>query len=201
MQNVIDKLERRLKDIHDIDNTTWLDMATNLNRRLYRAMKGKDPERVRSTSIYVVSSSPSTQALPAGFRDIADVGTGFFYRDNAGEDTNRRLDMTGFGSTLPGYYFDGTNVVFTGINTSTTFVLIYTATTADLTAVSSAFVVPDEYLELVIEGMMVEYYKYEEDPREADADLRFSRLWYEFLDTVKKSPNVFVPTVPLNYGS
>ena len=64
------RLTNRLKDIADIDDDVLFQMATDLNQFLYNETFGEDPERFITTSSYTVSSSPSTEALPAGFRDV-----------------------------------------------------------------------------------------------------------------------------------
>nr|QGH72392.1 MAG: hypothetical protein [Podoviridae sp. ctka020] len=201
LSDIVNRVTRRLKDVDDISSSIWYDIATDLNQFLYRRIKGIDPERVITSATYTVTSSPSSQALPAGFRDIQAIGCGVFYQNSAGQNTDTQLPLTGFGSTSPGYYFDGTNIVFTGINTSTVFVLRYVGTLADITAMSGIFCVPDEYKDLVTEGMVLGYYKYEEDPREADADTRFTRLLSDFLETVKKAPKVYAPSVVINANS
>lgn len=167
-----DRLERRLKDIHDIDDPLLYDMATDLNQLLYRELFTQDPERFIQTQSYTVGTSPSTQALPVGFRDIQEFGTGFFIVDSAGNVTKQKLLMTSYGSTTPGFYINGTNVVFTGIGTSTNVVLRYIPVLSDITALSGTFCVPDEFKDLVLEGMVLAYYKNEEDPREATSDAR-----------------------------
>jgi hypothetical protein len=189
LETIQGRVERRLGDTNAIKPAQWYDMATDLNQLLYRTMFSIDPKRfIDSSTTYTVSTAPSTQALPATFRDIQEEDCGFYIRDAAGKDTTQRLTPTGFGSQQLGYYVDGTNVVFTGIGSSTTIVLRFVPVLADITAPSGVFIVPDENKDLVTEGMVLSYYKYEEDPRESIADQRFARLLGEFEFKLSKTP-------------
>jgi len=194
-----ERLERRMKDINDIDEDLMLDMATDLNQQLYDEMLENDPERFILTQNYTVTTSPSTQALPTGFRDIKEWGCGFFVQNSDGTNTTVELPITGFGSTDWGYYISGTNVVFTGINATTTIVLRYIPVLADMVNTGSTFCVPDEFKALVLEGMVLAYYKNEEDPREEVSDQRFMRLLMKFRDAFPKGPRVL--TLPSPYES
>jgi len=185
------RLEKRLKDIADIDNDTLFQMATDLNQYLYNEMFKADPERFITTQNYTVASSPSTQALPTGFRDVQEYGCGFYLQNDDGTASTNRLIITGYGSTDIGYYINGTNVVFTGINSTKTIVLRYVPTLADIGSLADSFVAPDENKELILEGMVLYYYRYEEDLREFEQDQRFSRLLDRFLDNLRKTPKVY----------
>lgn len=186
-----ERLERQLKDINDIGEDLLLDMATDLNQLLYREFFSVDPERFIVTQNYTVPISPSTQALPEDFRDIQEFGCGFFIQDSQGRNTSNKLQITSFGSVAQGYYITGSNVVFTGIANTTTIVLRYLPPIDDFEAVEDTFIVPDEFKDLVLEGMVLAYYKNEEDPRESESDQRFARLLGQFQMSVKKAPNIF----------
>jgi len=174
------RLTNRLKDISDIDNSTLFQMATDLNQHLYNEMFKADPERYITTQSYTVSSSPSTQALPSGFRDIQEYGCGFYLQNDDGTASDVRLEITGYGASEMGYYILGSNVVFTGIDSTKTIVLRYVPVLDDIDSLSDSFVAPDENKELILEGMVLYYYRYEEDPRELEQDQRFMSLqtWY-----------------------
>jgi len=201
LQVVKDRLSRRLKDISDVPNELWYDMATDLNQLLYREMFSVDPSRFITNYYYTVATSPSTQALPATFRDIQEGKCGFYVKDSAGNVTTERLTPTSIGSTDRGYYLDGTNVVFTGINASTNIVLRFIPVLGDITSFSDTFCVPSENKDLVTEGMMVAYWKNDEDGKEVDSDQRFARLLGEFLKKLRKGPNVLTLNTTLNSGS
>lgn len=188
------RLEKRLGDISDVDFI--LEIATDLNQFLYGVMFNEDPERYVTTSTYTVTSSTLTQALPAGYRDNTEYGCGFFVQNSDGTASSRQLGLTSYGSRELGYYINGTNVVFTGINTTETIVLRYIPVLADIDSLDDTFVVPDENKELVQEGMVLYYYRYNEDPRESDQDLRFTRLLGIFKDNLPKAPKVYgLPSV------
>lgn len=186
------RLENRLKDIADISNAVLFQMATDLNQFLYNEMFGEDPERFILTSSYTVTTSPSTQALPTGYRDNTEYGCGFFVQNTDGTASTEQLTITGYGSTDYGYYITGTNVVFTGINSSKTIVLRYIPVLADIDDLADTFVCPDENKELLTEGLALYYYRYEEDPREGEQDLRFTRLLTLFKEGLPKSPKVYM---------
>lgn len=195
------RLSVRLKDTSDVTNAQYFQMATDLNQFLYNEMFGEDPERfIDSNTSYTVTSSPSTQALPSDFRDVTEWGCGFFPQDSNGDVSREQLTLTGYGSKRYGYYINGTNVVFTGINDSKTVVLRYVPVLADITAVSGTFVTPDENKELLTEGMVLYYYRYEEDPRESDQDMRFKRLLDLFIEGLLKTPKVFLTPSPTGGG-
>lgn len=191
LQTIKDRLERRLKDTNNVSNDLLYDWATDLNQFLYREMFTADPERYITTQSYTVTTSPSTQALPASFRDVSEYGTGFFIQNQDGTASDVELAYTGYGSDLVGYYINGTNVVFTGINSSQTIILRYIPTISDIDALSDSFVVPDDSKDLVTEGMVVQYYKWCEDPRESISDQRYARLLSEFLERLPKNPRVY----------
>lgn len=185
------RLLRRLKDLNNVSNDLLFDWATDVNQGLYRTMFRADPERFISTQSYTVSTSPSTQALPATFRDTQENGCGFFYQNADGTAGNRQLAITGYGSPMPGYWISGTNVVFTGINSAQTVVLRHVPVLADIDDLADTFIVPDENKDLVTEGMVVQYYKWCEDPREVTAGQRFSALEGDFSDKLPKAPLVW----------
>lgn len=201
LQVIKDRMQRRLGDINNVSNELLYDMATDLNQFLYRTYFGLDPEKfITSTSFSIPAASmPYTAALPAGFRDVQEAGTGFFVQDTNGANTTMQLGVTGFGAIVPGYYFSGSNVVFTGISQATTVILRYIPVLSDLTSLNSTFIVPDEFKDLVLEGMILAYYKNKEDPREGLSDQRFVRLLEEF-ETAKKGPEVYGLPSPYNDG-
>jgi len=201
LQNISDRLALRLKDINDVSSTQMQNWATDLNYFLYTEMFAVDPERFISTQSYTLSASPSTQALPAGFRDIGESGTGFYYVNAQGQNTQQRLPMTSFGSSQAGYYITGSNVVFTGINVATTIILRYIPTLAAISSYSGTFCVPDENAELLELGMVARYYRDEEDLQQIMAEQDFSRVLGIFLAKLKRSPHAYAPFTSINSGA
>lgn len=200
LQTIKDRLRRRLKDITDVDNDSLYDWATDLNQLLYREMLNKDPSRFLTPQSYSVSSSPSTQALPASFRDFKEYGGGFYLIDSSGLTTRTQLPQTGIGSNQRGYYISGTNVIFTGISSATSIILYYIPVLADIDSLSDTFIVPDENKDLVTEGMVLAYYKNNEDPRETTSGDRFSVLLEDFKYNLPKKPIIYTTSFP-SYAS
>ena len=181
-----------LKDITDVPTATYLKWCDYLNKYAYRALSQQDVERWITTSSYTASNSPSTQALPADFRDIVPYGTGFFEINSAGEQTDVRLTGTSFGSTDKGFYITGTNVVFTGIESSTVYTLRYIPSISAITALSDSFVIPDEYNLNVLNALKTRYFVWDEDPSgESFSDARFVRSLNELMDMIRKEVQYF----------
>lgn len=194
-QNARDKLEERLSDLADIDEPTFLTWCDSINKTFYRELSQTDPERVISTQDYTISTNPETEALPVSFRDITANGCGFFKMDTTGYFSEYQLVRTGFGSRDRGYWISGTNVIFTGYDSSTTIKLRYipTVTTiSTMTGATGTFSVPDEYMDYIKELLVVLYSITDEKPnQEAMADQRFLNLRDELLETIRKEPMVY----------
>ena len=201
LSTIKSRLERRLKDINDLSKDVLLDMATDLNQFLWRKTYEVDPERVMSTASYAVSTSPSTNALPTDFRNITPIGCGFFFQGADGNPTEDKLPLTSYGSISQGFYMDGPNVVFTGLNSAVTILLRYIPTIDDMTSLSDDFCIDDEFKELVLSGMTMKYYQYEEDPREGLEDEKFARLLGDYLTAIRKAPMIFRITTSINQGA
>jgi len=193
------QLEYVLYDISDVSNALLINWCNLENRNLYRLVEGKDPGRLISTQSYSVSTSPSTQALPSDFKDIDTEGCGFYKVDADGDQTDERLIPTGFGSTSRGYYIVGTNVVFTGIDTESTYTLRYVPIPTDIALISTDLNIEDEYIELFTSGVKKRYHQWDEDPgAESIEDFRYARLRQDFIDTMRKDADVF--SLPNNSG-
>lgn len=189
-------------DLSDISTNIFAEWCDFINRFIYKEASGIDPERFISTSSFTVTTIPSTQTLPSDFRDIQKTGCGFFFVDADGKDTDRALTQTGFGRRDRGYYIQGTNVVFTGIENNEVFTLRYIPTTTKLTALADFFtqnkltggkiIIDDEYLEYVVKALDVLYDQRDEEPgAESIADARFVRALNNLLDNLKKEPGAY----------
>ena len=194
------ELEQELKDITDVPSATYISWCDYVNKFLYRKLSKADPERFIASQSYTVTASPSTQALPSSFRDVVPKGTGFFLVDTNGTQTDTQLCLTNFGSQDTGYYINGTNVVFTGIEASTIYTLRYIPEITAFTALGDLFCVPDEYNRCVLDGLKVQYFIWDEDSNsESTADFRFNRSLNELLANIKKNPNVGIINNYSNY--
>lgn len=186
------EFDLELKDTSNVSSTLFVKWCDYINKFAYRILVKQDPARWIDTSSYTVSTSPSTQALPSDFRSITPWGTGFYKVDDSGTQTGERLPRTGFGNTTEGYYILGTDVVFTGINTSTVFTLRYIPTISAITATTDSFVIPDEYNRYVLDALKVQYMIWDEDiPGESYADARFVRSLDELMNNIRKDVSVY----------
>ena len=78
-QNAYDAYNRLKRDLTDVPLATFWEWCDFVNKHAYRKLKSVDPERyINQATTYSVSTSPSTQSLPADFRDIEDKECGFF---------------------------------------------------------------------------------------------------------------------------
>lgn len=183
------------RDTSDVDATTFYYWCDYVNKEFYRMLIKTDPERFITSTTYTVTSSPSTQALPAGFRDMATYGAGLYVRDSNGLDTTEQLVRTGFGSTQKGYYLSGSNIVFTGINTSTVIVLRYIPAVTTISTGAGEFSIPDEYVPYVTNALDILYSRWNDEVEgEANADSRWLRLMEECFSSIHRDPSIFFLT-------
>ena len=161
LQTARDSFARYKHDISDVDNTQFIEWCDFLNKFAYRYLQGIDPDRFIEESSYTVSSSPSSQALPADFDSMQPLGCGIYEVDDSGDDTSKEITQTGHGRRDQGFYFEQGNVVFTGFDgTSKTLKMRYIKNITALTAITDYLtvegtsggleIIPDEYLQYVI---------------------------------------------------
>jgi hypothetical protein len=161
LQTAKDSFARYKHDISDVDNTQFIEWCDFLNKFAYRYLQGIDPDRFIEESSYTVSSSPSSQALPADFDSMQPLGCGIYEVDDSGDDTSKEITQTGHGRRDQGFYFEQGNVVFTGFDgTSKTLKMRYIKNITALTAITDYLtvegtsggleIIPDEYLQYVI---------------------------------------------------
>ena len=194
--------ERRKRDITDVPTSTFNEWCDFVNRFTYRKLSETDPGRYVKTQTINISSAPQTVALPSDFESIRPLGTGFFFVDDDGTQTERRLARTGFGSERIGYYIQGTNVIITGIDDTQTFTLRYLPLSTKIddstdyftvdTTVSGVETIPDEYLDYLIQAIDVRYTQWDEDPTsESLSDFRFIRALDDLLSHIRKEPSAY----------
>jgi len=193
---------RRKRDITDVPIATFAEWCDFANKFIYRKLVNLDPERFVKTQSYTISNSPETENLPSDFKHIKPEGCGFYYIDNNSEPTSTPLTRTGYGSVLRGFYITGTTVVFTGIESSETYTLRYIPTQTKIDAVTDYFttdtlvtgteIIPDEYLEMLVNDLDVLYNQWDEDTTsESLADFRFMRTLDEMLEDIRKEPDAY----------
>jgi hypothetical protein len=187
--DIITSLALRKRDISDVDAATRIQWLDYINKFAYKILIGTDPERLMSTQNYTVTTSPSSQALPADFSTIGTGGAGFYYVDSNSVQSSARLVRTGTGRQSVGYWISGTNVVFTGINATQALILRYVPAVTAITAVSDTMAIPDEFEQYALNAIDVLYDVWDEDlGAENFADLRFVRSLDEFVRNVRKEP-------------
>ena len=201
IQTAYNAFGRYKRDITDVSLATFNEWADFVNKFAYRKLVEVDPERFLLSTTFTVTSSPQTSALPGDFKNVLPKGAGFFVRTSDGDDTEKELARTGFGSTTPGYYITSTNVVFTGMD-SQTIVLRYvpTITTIDnltdyftvSTASGGVEIIPDDFLEYTVKAIDVLYSQWDDDvSSESFADARFIRILNELIENFRKDPDVY----------
>lgn len=177
-------------DITDVTNDIFIYWADYINKFFYRYLAKVDPEALISTSNYTVTTSPSTQALPATFGHINTYGAGFYKLDGS-TITSDMLARTGVGRTDRGFYITSTNVVFTGI-TSESFTLRYIPVPTKLTAVGDSLIIPDRYSFYMVQALDVIYNQWDEDAgMESLAGQRLDNELMMALQDIRKEPTVY----------
>lgn len=186
------KLDERLKDTRDLSSAELISMAQELNTLMYDEAVRQDSSRYIASTSYSVSSSPSTHALPSGLNSFNSDGCGLFVQDASSNLTGEKLTKTGYGSKRRGYYLEGDNIIFTGIE-NCTVIFKYIPEIAEITTESGEFFVPDRYIPAVVQGMVAMYYRYQEDEeRESLAWQKYEPLFSRFLDNLKRGSKVIL---------
>ena len=181
----------RKQDISDVGNETFFQWCNHINYFLYNKIKGTRINDFLSSGQYTVTTSPSSQALPSDFRDMEEDKSGVFVISTTGDDTPTQLPLTGFGRSDMGYYLDGSDIVFTGIEDSTTLELRYLPNLNEIDEVTDRLIVGADKLQYLLNALDVLYEIWDDNPQaEANADQRFVRSLEELLENI--SPTVLV---------
>lgn len=199
IRNSFKRLKQDISDVGTAEFTEWCFFVANF---IYKRTKNVDPERYISTNAYSVSSSPSSQSLPATFGDMRPDGTGIFRQDADGNPTTERLELTGYGSRLKGYWLDSENVNFTGINASESYVMRFMPIITEYSnqdayftvdgTVSGKPILPDSELESIIKGLDEKYSQWDNDwAYEGVAGQRLANVLSDLLSTLRRAPNVY----------
>lgn len=190
-QNLKDSLSRQMTDISDVDDTTFVEWCDFLNQYFYRLVYSIDTEAYISSQTYTVTSSPSTQALPATLESLKEYGCGFYYQDAASTLTDDKLVQTGIGSTNRGYYLSGTNVVFTGIDNET-IILKFIPLVSTIDDLADTMLIPDRYKYYAIEALKELYYEWDEEAGlESIAGNRTLQSMEELASKLPRAPRVY----------
>ncbi len=171
---------------------------------LYRKISGIDPLRfVREIDLVIEgvgSTGKAAKEKPSNMMSIKGNDLGFYVLGENGEIQSGPLLRTGIGSSATGYYFQGGNVVFTGLWGSWTIRCFYIAKRTRLTGAESAGATDIVLSEMVgweelLEQMLERLYQIgdEEKNNEIFAEGRVGELLEEFLAQFS------VDDVPLSY--
>ena len=196
-------LGRLKQDISDIDSSnsgTFLEWCNFANRQIYNYLIGIDNSMFVQPFPYTVTAS-GAQALPTDLLTFRGTGMGFFRIDANNEATANRLPVTGYGSRQQGFYLEGTNVYFTGFNTTTNFILRYLPKPATFTKETEYFtldgtetdepIIEDFYRQALVADLNVLYSQWDEDMgMEGVADFRFTRTISEMGEYISRGPRV-----------
>lgn len=186
LQIIYDAFGEEKKDISDVGDDLFIGWMNEIADFLFDLKRDIDPEQFILGQNYTVTSSPQSSALPDDFLGMQEFGTGVFLIDANGNNTNRELMQTGFGSSEQGYYLDGDdNIVFTGM-TSGSYKLRYIPEFVGFSAMGDYFsfdgtitgkrFLPDSKLKYIKRALDVCYSLWDEDvSAEMSADQRFIR--------------------------
>ena len=201
VQQALQDLQMRLKDITDVPQATAIQWMDFIQQQIYRMVIAVDPERYIKTITFPVTSGVSTYALPADFRSIDTYNTGLFLTDGNGNALDVRLPQVNFGSQSQGYYITGNNIVITpNPPMNQTYQLRYIPTVAHLYNLGDYFTIdktstgaptiPGEYERYLVEALVTLYATWDEDAgAEALSDQRFVRAMDELLDAIRRPPS------------
>src|SRR3990167_8008336 len=191
------------KDLSDVPQATFLEWCNFVARYIYNKLSNTDPERyINQATTFTVSASPQTSALPATFKNINPLGCGFFEIDDNGDDTDYTLPRVPFGTQSKGFYIQGTNVVFTGIEDGTLYRLRFIPELTDFDALADYWtvdntltgieIVRDEDMDYIVKALDVLYCQWDETPdAESLADQRFVRALSGLIENYRKEPDAF----------
>jgi len=190
VQEAITQFGYLKKDISDVPLQTFFQWFNIINRFAYRLIFSEEPERYIIEIPYTTTSGsgPNTQSLPADLENITEWNTGFFLQDGNGNKINVRLPLTSPNNSNTGYYFNGSNVVFTNPQ-DRTYTLRYIPQISEITSTTDTLVIPDDYTEYVLKALDVLYTQWDEDvTAESFADQRFTRVMDEMAQEIRRVP-------------
>lgn len=212
IQKVYDSFASEKRDIDDVGEPLFLEWVQFVVNFIYNKVKGVDPNRfIVATTPFTVDELNQTEPLPADFQDINQTNCGMFLYDNVNSlPTDEKLGITGYGSSDEGYYLDGLNIVFTGIEgTAKYFVLRYIPQPPVVAAMTNWLtmnllqtgkpIVEARHLEPFVKSIDVLYEQWDVNPSaESVADFRFVRALDELLSSINRTPQVSSMSSPFN---
>jgi len=207
LTNVFAHFTRRKRDTSDVADLTFIDWMNSTVNEVYTMLLGCDPSSFLASASYTAVTG--AQALPAYFGSLAYDGCGVWVKQADGTQTDERLAMTNFGNQTRGYWIDGTNINFTGMDASESvtlkyipkfrpFTLMADYVSSDKTLTGKPYI-PDEDIELLTAGCDVQYAIWDMSGDEGIAAQRFNSLLNSLADSFKTTPKAF--SLPDNSSS
>lgn len=177
VQDVKTIFTRYKKNINDVSNDLFYDWCSEVNLYAYRIMYGEDPGQFLVSNTITITPGVTTYALQTNFLTMEPLGSGLFPVYNGVQD-DTPLPRTYLGALTKGYYLDGSNIIFTGLESTTTVVTQrYIPKVATFTSLAGIFVIPDQFIYYVKYAVDVLYDQWDEDGAdEGIADQRFIRV-------------------------
>ena len=127
------------------DALTYL-FLNEIDQTIYEKIRKVYPEKFISEDTISIVSGTDTYALPSDFDNINNVRCGI-YEINANGEVDKEYSETEFGSSQVGFYFDGSNLVFTPKepDTDNTIKLRYLPTRTLYTLDTEELILSDRY--------------------------------------------------------
>lgn len=179
-----------------ITGTEKLRYANMLNRDIHQALYASNPEQLRSLDTFSTQSGTLSYTAPSDFDAQSLHGNaealGLFVYDSNGVMT-KKIPYSAPDSGLSGWYWDGTNIVFTKDQGDLTYCrLYYIPTLTQLTDLSDEMLVDWQYTELVQYGLQMHYLRKEQDIARAQVA---ESMYLERLKDLHGSKSAFKITV------
>jgi hypothetical protein len=203
LQEAYNAFTRLKKDTSDVSVDLVLDWFNNIHWFVWDYLSGTDSKRLIKTAIISVTAGTTTYTLPVDFKNTLSFGCGIFLSDSNGNPTDTVLSVTDYASSAQGYYFEGSNIIFTpSVTQNHVYYLRYIPTPPIFTALTEYFstdktlggkeTIPLEFRKFVVMALDAEYTAWDEEPTaEGMADQRYIRVMNELCKHIRKSPGVY----------
>jgi hypothetical protein len=134
--------------------------------------------------------------MPSDFDNISPQGTGMYQIGDDGQDTERRLPITSFGSTATGWYMNKSAFTLTPVpSDAKQYKLRYIPLLVELSAETDQLVIPRRYSYHIMDVLDACYDLWDEDQQaEVFNDERVVRTMNELVSHIK--PDGQVATMP-----
>jgi len=162
---LIDDLRATVRNIDNFGTQSQLRALNKLNTEWHEIIKQQNPySLITSTTINVVSNT-NIYTLPTDFIDLLGPFTGVFEADDTGVITNNQLPSTSAGDNRDGYFLSGDSGSIS-LNVTPkdprakTLIVQYIPELTRRTDVDDSLVLDQRFLELGVNGILKEYYRF-----------------------------------------